>query len=260
MNSSTAFGMSKASRVFPQLISQEQIAAGNSQIFEKTPDRAPIERHLAPAADRNVRTTTLSFANMHEHGELFINYLKMRHEIFILGKGWVLPEADGMEFDQYDTPLARWVVLHEYGEILAGVRIAPTTARCGQHTYMIRDAQIGLLPDLPCNVLFFEAPVSDRIWEATRLFVSPGVPSQRRLRIQHRLLDAMAAAGREVGSTHVIGIVPAVFRRWMNRIGMTATAVGPEMMIAGDRVQAALMDIGEVQSDQRRQSKLSRVA
>ncbi|WP_233192727.1 acyl-homoserine-lactone synthase [Acidimangrovimonas sediminis] len=191
--------------------------------------------------DPHVNRTVLSFSNMHEKGDLFINYLRARKEVFIDHKGWHLPEENGMEFDQYDTPKARWIVLHEYGEILAGVRIAPTTAQCGAHSYMIRDAQLGLLDGLPYDVLFFDAPQDDKIWEATRLFVVPSVPADRRMRINALLLHAMADGARAEGADHVIGIVPAVFRRWMSRLGMSATPVGPPMIIDGDKVQAALM-------------------
>lgn len=247
MSSVHRFEPSKAARVFPRLVPQEQIEATLPAHLQKRRARG-LSMLLDRLPDRALRTTALSFSTLHEHGELFVNYLKMRKEVFIRRKGWPLPEAEGMEFDQYDTPQARWIVLHEYGEILAGVRIAPTTARCGLHSYMIRDAQLGLLPDLPPSLLYFDAPVSDHIWEATRLFVSPMVPSRRRQRIQYLLLKGMADTGRAEGASHVIGIVPAVFRRWMNRVGMTATAVGPVMSIDGDRVQAALMDVSFPQS------------
>ncbi|WP_246039979.1 acyl-homoserine-lactone synthase [Sulfitobacter sabulilitoris] len=194
--------------------------------------------------DAHVRATTVSFTNMHLFGELLVSFLRARHETFVVNKGWDLPSADGMEFDQYDTPLARWIIIHEFGEILAGVRLTPTTAQIGMHSYMIRDAQLGMLPDIPRDVLFFEAPVKKEIWEATRLFLTPVVASNRRMRIQTILLQQMAAAGRELGATHVIGIVPAVFSRWMTRLGMlSAVPVGPVMTIDGDRTQAALMNV-----------------
>ena len=78
-----------------------------------------------------MQTTTLSFANMHNHGELFANVFRARKQSFIDLKKWPLPEVDGMEFDQYDTPMSRWVAIHENGRVLAGVRLTPTTARCG---------------------------------------------------------------------------------------------------------------------------------
>ena len=60
-----------------------------------------------------MQTTTLSFANMHNHGELFANMLRARRELFIVHNKWNLPEAMGMEYDQYDTPASRWVVVHD---------------------------------------------------------------------------------------------------------------------------------------------------
>ena len=47
-------------------------------------------------------TTTLSFANLHNHGELFANMLRARRELFIVHNKWNLPEAMGMEYDQYE--------------------------------------------------------------------------------------------------------------------------------------------------------------
>ena len=78
-------------------------------------------------------TTTLSFANLHNHGELFANMLRARRELFIVHNKWNLPEAMGMEYDQYDTPASRWVVVHDdAGRVLAGNRLTPTTTRCGR--------------------------------------------------------------------------------------------------------------------------------
>ena len=51
-----------------------------------------------------MQTTTLSFGNMHAHGELFTDILRARRESFIVQRKWDLPQVDGMEFDQYDTP------------------------------------------------------------------------------------------------------------------------------------------------------------
>jgi N-acyl-L-homoserine lactone synthetase len=90
-----------------------------------------------------MEVTTLSFDNMHNHGRLFANLLRARHRTFIRHHKWKLPEANGMEFDQYDTPASRWVAVHKGGDVMAGVRLTPTTHRCGVYSYMIRDAQLG---------------------------------------------------------------------------------------------------------------------
>ena len=86
-----------------------------------------------------MQTTTLSFANIHNHGELFANVLRARRQSFIVQNKWDLPEAMGMEYDQYVTPASRWVAVHEFGEVYAGIRLTPPTARCGIYSYLIRD-------------------------------------------------------------------------------------------------------------------------
>lgn len=98
-----------------------------------------------------MEATTLSFINAHNHGELFANFFRARHDTFIRRNKWDLPQADGMEFDQYDTPASRWVVVHERGSVLAGLRLTPSTHHCGIYSYMIRDAQKGLLGTIPTN-------------------------------------------------------------------------------------------------------------
>jgi acyl homoserine lactone synthase len=105
-----------------------------------------------------METTTLSYDNMHEHGALFPNMLRARHQTFIEAKNWDLPEELGMEFDQYDTAQSRWCCVHVNGRVMAGVRLTPTTADCGIYSYMVRDAQRGLLDTIPGNLLWDTAP------------------------------------------------------------------------------------------------------
>ena len=166
--------------------------------------------------------------------------MKARHQTFIDRLNWQLPETDEMEYDQYDTPACRWVVIHELGEVIGGIRISPTTARCGIYSYMLRDAQRGLLEEIPTDVLYFEAPVSDTIWEASRLFVSQNVPAAQRSAVQKELMRALSAAALSMGAKQVIGIVPAVWSRWLRRLGLDAVAVGPSFAADGTVSQAAL--------------------
>lgn len=204
-----------------------------------------IQPKALPGAQRRVRATALSFTNMHEYGDLLVNYLRARHAVFIDRLNWRLPQTEGMEFDQYDTPLCRWVVIHEYGEILGGVRLLPTTARIGMYSYMLRDAQNGLLDDIPSDVLFFKAPVEARVWEASRLFIAETVPAERRAAVQSVLMQQMSATGRTLGASHVIGIVPWVWSRWLRRLGLGAVPVGPRFDIDGTRSQAALFNVAQ---------------
>lgn len=179
-----------------------------------------------------MQTTTLSFENMHNHGELFANMLRARHELFIQHNRWDLPEAMGMEYDQYDTPASRWVVVHDDdGQVLAGNRLTPTTATCGIYSYMIRDAQRGLLETIPDNLLYEEAPVSANVWESSRLFVSHNVPANRRRIVHAQLVMQIATSAQEVGAKSCLTLLNANWPRWANRVGVDMTAMGPVMEI-----------------------------
>lgn len=232
-----------ASSAFPEL------EPPTSPLIDKTKDKEAAEE-LQTVPDKGItrsrhlpRATILSFNNLHQYGDLWGAFMRTRKCVFVDRLGWSLPVKDGMEFDQYDTPYARWVVIHEYGEVLAGVRLTPTTAKIGMYSYMLRDAQLGLLENIPRDVLFFEAPVEDRIYEATRLFITDDVPSERRLAVQSALMKNFASAARAERATHVIGIVPAVWSRWLRRLEMGAVPVGPRFEIDGTRSQAALFNV-----------------
>lgn len=194
-----------------------------------------------------VRSDALSFRNMHEYGALLTKYLEARKNIFLNDLGWHLAEADGMEFDQYDNPQAQWIILHRFGEVLGGVRMLPTTARCGIYSYMLRDAQNGLLGGMPTDVLFFEAPVEHNVWEATRFFIVNTVPAAQRLDVQKLLFNSMALAASKNGAVHVLGIVPAVWARWSRRLGVKATPIGAKFTVDNFASQSVLFKVGDFQ-------------
>jgi N-acyl-L-homoserine lactone synthetase len=190
-----------------------------------------------------MQTTTLSFANLHNHGELFANYMRARRELFIVHNKWNLPEAMGMEYDQYDTPASRWVVVHDdLGRVLAGNRLTPTTMKVGMYSYMIRDAQRGLLDTIPSNLLYETAPVAETVWESSRLFVSHDVPMAERRGVHARLVNELGKAARSLGATHCLTLLNANWPRWCNRVGVKMTAMGPVMSIDGIDNQVVSMD------------------
>jgi acyl homoserine lactone synthase len=191
----------------------------------------------------NMQTTTLSFFNMHEHGQLLVNLLRARRESFIVKNSWDLPQAEGLEYDQYDTPASRWIAVHEGDEVLAGIRLTATTAKCGMYSYMIRDAQKGLLDTIPADLLNFEAPVDPDVWESSRVFVTNKVAAKDRTRVQALMMQGMIDAAVELGAKRVIGLVPAVWSRWIGRLGLKAEPAGPVLDLDGWKTQVALMHL-----------------
>ena len=176
-------------------------------------------------------TTTLSFDNLHTHGDLFTTLFRARKSSLLMERKWEFPETEGMEYDQYDTPASRWIAVHENGRVLAGVRLTPTTAECGVYSYMIRDAQRGLLDSLPSHLLDYEAPVASHIWEASRVFIASDVPEKRRTRVQSSLIAEMTKAARGLGASQIIGLMPAQWARWTEYLGLDVEIVGPEIEV-----------------------------
>ena len=178
-----------------------------------------------------MQTTTLSFANIHNHGELFANLLRARRQSFIVQNNWDLPEAMGMEFDQYDTPASRWVAVHHFGRVLAGIRLTPTTARVGIYSYMIRDAQRGLLDTIP--------------GESSRVVVAHDTPQKLRRVVHLHLIGEMTKAARDLGATRVLGLISANWPRWANRRGLDVEAAGRVMSIDGTDNQVVSINLTE---------------
>ncbi|MCA0928436.1 acyl-homoserine-lactone synthase [Ruegeria profundi] len=206
--------------------------------------RAPQRALSTPRSKLgNIRATAMSFRNIHEHGTLLTKYLETRKSIFIDRLNWQICEADGMEFDQYDTPACQWIILHEFGEVFGGVRLLPSTAQCGVYSYMLRDAQRGILEGMPTDILFFEAPVKPTVWEASRFFVTDSVTASRRLLVQRELFHQMTVAAKRGGAKSILGIVPSVWARWSRRLGVYATPVGAKFSIDGTASQSVLFNI-----------------
>lgn len=234
--------------VFPELEPPRDISEPGRVASKLVKPAAGSKIGLLEPTKGQLRSTVLSFETMARHGDLLVNYLRARKVMFIDKLNWNLPQTDGMEFDQYDTPQCRWIVIHEYGEIMGGVRLLPTTASCGIYSYMLRDAQMGLIHSIPQDVLFLEAPVLPLVWEASRLFVTEAVPSHRRHDVQWLLMTTMSQVALDNGARYVIGIVPGVFSRWLRRLGMAALPVGPKYRMDGVLNQAALFNVERVRS------------
>ncbi|MEM7240790.1 MAG: acyl-homoserine-lactone synthase [Pseudomonadota bacterium] len=181
-----------------------------------------------------MQATALSFNNFHLHGELFKNVLRARHESFIVERRWDLPQTDGMEFDQYDTPESKWIAVHEGGQVLGGFRLTPTTAKCGIYSYMIRDAQRGILGgEIPQDLLYDDAPVIPHFYEFSRFFKSSHLNRRAKFMVQKKLYEALLECRDTFGARSLIGIGSPGWGRWLKHLGMELEFLGPEIMIEG---------------------------
>jgi N-acyl-L-homoserine lactone synthetase len=114
--------------------------------------------------------------------------------------------------------------------------------KVGIYSYMIRDAQRGLLDTIPANLLYDEAPVGETVWESSRLFVSHDVPMAERRKVHARLVEELEKAARRLGAMHCLTLLNANWPRWCGRVGVKMTAMGPVMNIDGIDNQVVSMD------------------
>ena len=191
-----------------------------------------------------MESAALSFANLHNHGELFANILRARRDAFILNNQWDLPQTMGMEYDQYDTPQSRWIAVHEAGRVYAGVRLTPTTARCGIYSYMIRDAQNGLLESIPTDLLFDDAAIDEATWEVTRGFIVSDLPASLRQKVRMKLVLEILRTSRVEGIGRMVALLPSNWHRWAARCKLDMEAAGRNMNMGGIDYQAVWIDFG----------------
>jgi acyl homoserine lactone synthase len=121
--------------------------------------------------------SVLKFAENSNRWNLVVDFLKLRREQFLEDLGWDLYAVDRMEFEQYDTFSATYILCHVGDVVYGGVRIlstgcSPTVSNV--YTYMINDAHQGLLSNIPKNICHDAPPIDDDIYEVSRFVVRKG--------------------------------------------------------------------------------------
>lgn len=178
---------------------------------------------------RAIATTQFGPADLDRHADLFLALCRARKSAFVDALGWDLPHDAGLEIDQYDFPFSRWTVLHDAGEVLAGLRLTPTTQDAPAASYMIRDAQRGRLPGLPDTLLDAPAPVSDDLWELSRVFLAPDLRGTRAIAVRAAMADAIMTSGMAVGARRLVTLTTHMWSRWHAKYGVPLAPLGPRI-------------------------------
>jgi N-acyl-L-homoserine lactone synthetase len=166
------------------------------------------------------------FSSFHRHGRAFYEFLALRKQVFVDELGWDIPHNDEVEMDQYDTPMARYSLVLKDGEVVGGARAMATTAVWGEHTYMLRDAYSGKLPHIPPHVMSVEI-ASPKVWECTRLVVSPKLTHQAdRAECLSMLTDGLVDMALEAGAEELICLSSMHLMRVLRGLGYTVTRLG----------------------------------
>ncbi len=187
---------------------------------------------------------TFELSNVHRHGSSFYDYLALRKQFFVDALHWQIPHNAEVEMDQYDNPMARYsLVLDADGKVLAGARAMSTAAQWGEHTYMLKDAMTGKLTTIPNNLLD-EVIESPKVWECTRLVISPEVKSMRqRTQCLDLIVEGLIDMANAEQADTLISLSNLWLLRALKRLGYGAELLGEPYENSDDGHKYAVMAI-----------------
>lgn len=137
---------------------------------------------------------------MRHYGGAYISQFRLRYKMLVNGQYWALPSYQGMEYDQFDTPAATYLVWEDPDGVVRGsVRAVPT-----DRPYMIKALWPQLIENRPL-------PESLSVWEATRFCLDSSLPKDLRKTIKQELVLAFLEFGLNNDIKEMIGIMPPKF-------------------------------------------------
>jgi acyl homoserine lactone synthase len=185
---------------------------------------------------------TFDFTTFHKFGSTFYDYLGLRKKYFVDELKWDIFHDDHVEMDQYDNPLAHYSVIIKDGKVVGGARTAPTSAKWGDTTYMLKDVASGKLPKIP-NQIYTDNFETDRVWECTRLVVSNELKGMReKIDCLRLIVEGIVHETQPLGAEHLICLSPPTLPRMFRSFGYDCKQVSDPYTCPEDgRKYAVLM-------------------
>ncbi|NQV84799.1 MAG: GNAT family N-acetyltransferase [Rhodospirillales bacterium] len=173
----------------------------------------------------------VNWENAHLLGDALPALHRLRHRVFVKRQGWNVPEYRGMEYDQFDTPAADYLVWFDNNRIPRGVtRLIPTT-----RPYMIKELWSAHLSTLP--------PSIDTIWEASRIGVDRDLPPDMRRRVLGELICGCLELGLKSGFKEYLCVMhPKIIQRLLISAGLNVDMDEP-WDIDGEQVVIGKIEI-----------------
>jgi acyl homoserine lactone synthase len=161
-------------------------------------------------------------------GHLFQDALasqaRLRYKVFVEGRGLQHSFFDGLEYDEFDTPAAVYLVWRDDQRIVRGVARLLRTTR----PYMLQSYWPFLLEKM-------DPPCSAGIWEVTRVCVDKSFNPTIRQRIFPELLCAI----HEYFSLHHIrGMIGVTRQHLLAHFLQNIKWLGPAQVIEGEKERA----------------------
>jgi acyl homoserine lactone synthase len=173
------------------------------------------------------------YATSHLFGDALASQFRLRHRVFIDRTNYQVPTWREMEYDQYDTPAATYLVWRDEEGVARGVaRLSPT-----DRPYMLKDVWPEMVETIPL-------PSSPTIWEGTRFGVDKDLQPELRKRIVAELVAGYMEFCVEAGVRGIIGVMPTlIWRAVFSSNGWPVQFLGSPQVLGGDKCVAGLLGV-----------------
>jgi len=175
----------------------------------------------------------LNITNAHHYGDAMASQHRLRHRAFIERQNYDVPSWQGMEYDQFDTPAAHYLVWRDqFGEVRAVSRLSPTS-----RPYMLEEVW-------PDKVTEFKLPHSNAVWEGTRFGVDRDISPRIRVQIIREMVIAYAEFAELNGIEAYIGVMPiGILRSVYARNGWPVENISDMWVQDGVKLGAARLPV-----------------
>jgi acyl homoserine lactone synthase len=169
-----------------------------------------------------------SWATSHLFQDALASQARLRYRTFVERRGLPHASFDGMEYDEFDTPAAVYLVWRDRELVVRGlIRLLPTA-----EPYMLRSHWPYLVED-------GGLPSSREVWEITRVCVDRAIDGRIRRTILPELLCAVSEYFGEHGVRAMVGVTRPHLLEHFIRTGVRW--LGPLSPIEGEMERAFIV-------------------
>ncbi len=177
-----------------------------------------------------------SVATAHFFQDALASQARLRYEVFVRRRGLDHSSWGGLEFDEFDTPAAIYLIWRDSERVVRGLaRLLPTT-----RPYMLRSYWPHLVTD---GVL----PSSNGVYEVTRVCVDKSIDPVVRRVIFPELLCSIQEFLRINGGSGMIGVTREHLLAHFIRSGIRW--LGPAHEIEGEMERAFFVPTSSIRPD-----------
>jgi N-acyl-L-homoserine lactone synthetase len=177
-------------------------------------------------------TVSITWANAHQHGEAWISHHRLRYRMFVERQKWTVPSYNQIEYDEFDTPAATYILtVDEHYRTLGTMRLIPTT-----RPYMVESLWPALVDT--------ELPHCDSVWEASRFCCDRDLDAASRRQVVAQSILGCLEFGIANGISKYLGVMPVqIFKNVIAANQCPVDRAGPTLRQSGHSIAAAYIDV-----------------